>query len=262
VPAGWEHLCPDGWTLSDVQRAGIAGVASGRDVLVVAATGSGKSLIFLLPAIARWAEAIKLGEALPPVALLVVPYIGLAESQLASTERLVHSLCEAGRLPRRPRALFVRRTLPGTDDDYTAQPCSNTPATGTVAIGGGCQPDWAPRCLPCKVCVGCRDSLNDVQKRSLKAYMFDGRICVWNCRVSAPPGSDDMCAACKRSCKAAEPLTWCRQCSLRKTLVAELQAHDRGDVAERSAIVQTRMTRVSALPSVWRLGQSAGCHRR
>jgi len=164
VPVGWEHLCPEGWTLSDIQRAGIAAVASGRDVLTVAATGSGKSLIFLLPAIARWAEAIELDKALPPVALLVVPYIGLAESQLASTERLLHCLCEAGRLRRRPRALFVRRTLPGTDDD-AVQPSSSTPAPGPVAIGGGCRPDrapkWVPQCFPCEMCDGCREDAND-----------------------------------------------------------------------------------------------------
>jgi len=74
--------------------------------------------------------------------------------------------------------------------------------------------------------------------------------------VSAPPGSDDLCAACKRSHKKREPLTWCSNCSLRKTLVAELQAHGRGDVAEGSA-VQTRTTRVSALPSTSARPQAA-----
>lgn len=62
------------------QRDGFNALETGADVLVIAATGSGKSLVFQLPAIRGWVYDVAAGVLLPMVACVVVLFIALGES--------------------------------------------------------------------------------------------------------------------------------------------------------------------------------------
>jgi superfamily II DNA helicase RecQ len=107
--------------LRETQAETLGAVASGDDVLIIDKTGVGKSVAFQLPAVARWKAERNAENALPAVALLVVPFISLCEHQEAGMVAYMQMLYELGRLPRHGRALYVRRSHEGEDADAAAR---------------------------------------------------------------------------------------------------------------------------------------------
>ena len=95
------------------QVAALETIARGADLLYVDRTGGGKSLAFQLPAALAWRAAVLAGVALPPILLLVVPYISLGEHQRAAFEAFLARMFAAGQLPRRGHVCFVRRAAHG-----------------------------------------------------------------------------------------------------------------------------------------------------
>ena len=94
------------------QVAALETIARGADLLYVDRTGGGKSLAFQLPAALAWRAAVLAGVALPPILLLVVPYISLGEHQRAAFEAFLARMFAAGQLPRRGHVCFVRKRGP------------------------------------------------------------------------------------------------------------------------------------------------------
>ena len=85
------------------QVAALETIARGADLLYVDRTGGGKSLAFQLPAALAWRAAVLAGVALPPILLLVVPYISLGEHQRAAFEAFLARMF-AAEPPRRALA--------------------------------------------------------------------------------------------------------------------------------------------------------------
>ena len=109
--SAWRRLYPSG-TLRPLQETALAIVETGQNLLLVARTGGGKSLVYLLAAAARWAAAVQAGAACPPIALVVVPLVALGENQEDSANRYLSDLHARGLLgPRTAKALFVFRNI-------------------------------------------------------------------------------------------------------------------------------------------------------
>ena len=105
MPAEWKALSPH--PLRRVQARGLAAMATGADVVVNAATGSGKGLLLVLPAAAAWHAAAP--GVVAPVDLVVVPYKALGVHHENTFNNLFEQLADEGRLRPGARALFVRR---------------------------------------------------------------------------------------------------------------------------------------------------------
>ena len=105
VPAEWKRLSPH--PLRWMQARALAAMATGADVVVNAATGSGKGLLLVLPAAAAW-HAAEPGV-VAPIDLVIVPYKALGMHLEKTFNALFKQLAEEGRLRPGARALFVRR---------------------------------------------------------------------------------------------------------------------------------------------------------
>ena len=80
-------------TLRPKQREALDVLIAGHDLLYIDRTGGGKSLVFQLPAAAMWLAAVKGGVALPPITLVVVPFISLGEYQASAMMRFLRPVC-------------------------------------------------------------------------------------------------------------------------------------------------------------------------
>jgi len=110
------------------QVAALETIARGADLLYVDRTGGGKSLAFQLPAALAWRAAVLAGVALPPILLLVVPYIVVHVRRGPATAARPRLL----RAPRGPRG---GRTHPRGARGLVAS---------AIRVGGG----WATRRPP------------------------------------------------------------------------------------------------------------------
>jgi len=192
-----------------------------QDVLCVAATGSGKSLIVQVAAAAHFREASPNdGEALPPVALVVVPFKGLAEHQYASMCAYMRGVFKAGLLPREARVLYVDRSAPGDALEPDAGDVATAPSASVADVGDVAEP--APRALrvpgqlPCEFCVGCTRQLPPNLLANLPEVA--GTRCCWSCRVSAPYDRDRWCKWCRTRGKG----NGCNGCEERKRSLESL----------------------------------------
>eukprot|EP00306_Pavlova_sp_CCMP459_P023438 CAMPEP_0185545034 /NCGR_PEP_ID=MMETSP1381-20130426/4484_1 /TAXON_ID=298111 /ORGANISM="Pavlova sp., Strain CCMP459" /LENGTH=175 /DNA_ID=CAMNT_0028157309 /DNA_START=1 /DNA_END=529 /DNA_ORIENTATION=+ len=102
----WCRSYPFG-TRRMLQETPQAIVQTGKNLLLVARTGGGKSLMYLLAAAAPWAAAMQAGTAHPPIALVVVPLVALGDNQEDSANRYLSDLHARGLIPRTAKALFV-----------------------------------------------------------------------------------------------------------------------------------------------------------
>ena len=208
VPAAWLELVAP-MKPRPKQLEALAAHASGSDVVLVDRTGGGKSLVFQLPAVGRWREDVRAGVAMPRLALLVVPFIALGEHQATTMNALLRRLWAAGKLPRKGRALFVRRGGGGAGDAaMQLEPTRTDASEGAAAAasaaavksplsptaGEGAELRW-PTALPCGVCDGCREALPPNQLGRLE--LIGGRRCCWCCKVAAPAARDDWCDWCQ-----------------------------------------------------------------
>ena len=91
-----------------MQARAFAEMAGGGDLVVNAATGSGKGLLLALPAAAVW-HAAEPGT-LVLVDLVIVPYKALGIHLEKTFNALFRNLANEGRMRPGARALFVRRS--------------------------------------------------------------------------------------------------------------------------------------------------------
>ena len=112
VPAEWKRLSPH--PLRWMQARALAAMATGADVVVNAATGSGKGLLLVLPAAAAW-HAAEPGV-VAPIDLVIVPYKALGMHLEKTFNALFKQLDEEGRLRPGARALFVRHGQHGSPE--------------------------------------------------------------------------------------------------------------------------------------------------
>ena len=87
----------------------MAALARGSDVLTCLPTGSGKSLNFFVPAVARWLEGVVAGDVLPPLAVVVVPWRALCFDQEREANAFLLELFEKKLTPILGSAVFVDR---------------------------------------------------------------------------------------------------------------------------------------------------------
>ena len=91
MPAEWRRLVQR--PLREMQARALARMAAGDDLVVNAATGSGKGLLLALPALAAWAAATP-GEP-APVELAIVPFAALISSErVFLSMRLTGTCCQ------------------------------------------------------------------------------------------------------------------------------------------------------------------------
>ena len=183
------------------QQAALESIADGADLLYVDRTGGGKSLTFQLPAALAWRTAVLAGETLPPILLLVVPYISLGEHQRAAFEAFLARMYAAGLLPRLGHVCFVRRAANGADGPTTAAVAvsplpglASATAADTAKSAGGLSAGSRPATLPCGACVGCRGELAPLHLSRLPKV--EGQPCCWSCRV-ATTDRDEWCDWCR-----------------------------------------------------------------
>ena len=110
VPEEWRRLAVR--PLRDMQARALTRMAAGADLVVNAATGSGKGLLPMLPALAAWAAASP-GE-LGPIELVIVPFAALGVHIEQSTNAVIAALVASRTLRPGARALFVRRSWRGS----------------------------------------------------------------------------------------------------------------------------------------------------
>ena len=203
VPAAWLKLSPHA-QLKPGQVDTLEAIASGGDLVSRQATGSGKSLTFMLPAVAGWQSGFAARQRcrdaqeraelpLPSLVLVLVPFVELMLDLQREADEYFAWLFETGRTPVRLRALAVIRSqaAPASAANLaTTLPCAAEPVAATAA------PDAAPvatagdppfrvalvAALPCGRCSKCTAGV-------------PGK-CWWCCRVEAP----------------GQPLEWCPWC--------------------------------------------------
>jgi superfamily II DNA/RNA helicase len=90
-----------------MQARVLAGMATGADLVVNAATGSGKGLLLSLPAASAW-HSTEPG-ALAPIDLVIVPYKALGMHHEKTFNALFQQLAKEGKMRPGACALFVRR---------------------------------------------------------------------------------------------------------------------------------------------------------
>ena len=137
VPEVWRALSP--YELRHGQVETLEALAKGCDVLSRQPTGSGKSLVAYLPAIAQWTAGARemcarggTSGLLPPVTLMVVPWRALGFDQEREANSYFRWLYETGRTSTCPQAFFVNRSRDSTR--------GATSGTGAAAASGHVPP--------------------------------------------------------------------------------------------------------------------------
>ena len=125
MPEEWRRLAVR--PLRDMQARALTRMAAGADLVVNAATGSGKGLLPMLPALAAWAAASQ-GE-LAPIELVVVPFAALGVHIEQSTNAVIAALVASGTLRPGARALFVRRSWRGESAEEPEVAAANAQQT-------------------------------------------------------------------------------------------------------------------------------------
>jgi hypothetical protein len=136
VPAEWRDLSP--LPLRAMQARAFATMATGADLVVNAATGSGKGLLLALPAAAAWAACAP--DAMAPVDLVIVPYKALGLHHEKVINELFQMLANEGKMRPGARALFVRRARRATSAEEVDEPTSTpteepTPKLNELTLG-------------------------------------------------------------------------------------------------------------------------------
>ena len=180
VPDEWLDLAP--YPLRDMQARAFVAMAGGGDLVVNAATGSGKGLLLALPAAAAW-HAAEPGV-LALVDVVIVPYKALGIHLEKTFNALFEKLAKEGKMRKGARALFVHRSQHA---DSAEEPEPEEPK----AMQAESAARDAPLCLPCGVCDMC------TQPRGFKdqARQRAGG-CIWTCRVAMPDSHDEWCTGC------------------------------------------------------------------
>ena len=222
VPAGWRALSEHHLNLGQEQT--LAALARGGNVLSRQPTGSGKSNMYLLPALSGWAAgaralgacadaAVRAKLPLPPICIVAVPFRELAVDASRQAQLLIDCLYEKRMLPtvevlgqRVPaRILHVRRgdgrsdnaRRDGDDDDESDGGDDSGGGGGGDKGGGGGGASATERrssaevattvvSFPCGRCSACLDG--------------SPQDCWWCCRVAWP----------------GEQLRWCNFCRSKK----------------------------------------------
>ena len=155
VPAAWLKLSPHA-QLKPGQVDTLEAIASGGDLVSRQATGSGKSLTFMLPAVAGWQSGFAARQRcrdaqeraelpLPSLVLVLVPFVELMLDLQREADEYFAWLFETGRTPVRLRALAVIRSqaAPASAANLaTTLPCAAEPVAATAA------PDASPVVSP------------------------------------------------------------------------------------------------------------------
>ena len=126
------------------QVAALETIARGADLLYVDRTGGGKSLAFQLPAALAWRAAVLAGVALPPILLLVVPYISLGEHQRAAFEAFLSRMF-AAEPPRRALAGLHHSDRPFHRSDARGSAFRRCPRRGPYEMEMQVAAELAPR---------------------------------------------------------------------------------------------------------------------
>lgn len=124
VPAEWRDLSP--FPLRAMQARAFAAMATGADLVVNAATGSGKGMLLALPAAAALHASAP--DVLAPVDIVIVPYKALGMHLEKVLNELFFVLGEEGRMRPGARALFVRRSRRADSAEEVDEPKKSTPA--------------------------------------------------------------------------------------------------------------------------------------
>ena len=156
VPAGWRALSEHHLNLGQEQT--LAALARGGNVLSRQPTGSGKSYMYLLPALSGWAAGARARSAcadaavraklpLPPICIVAVPFRELAVDASRQAQLLIDCLYEKKMLPtvevlgqRVPaRILHVRRGDGGRRDNarHDGGEDDESDGGGDSSVGGG-----------------------------------------------------------------------------------------------------------------------------
>lgn len=215
VPAEWRALSEH--ALNDGQESTLAALNDGGNVLSRQPTGSGKSYMYLLPALARWAAVARARAAcadvttrdklpLPPIVIVATPFRALCEDAERQALLFIEKLYADDLLPMvdvngactRARALFVDRGA-GRDGNVDAEehdeggkgdgasmpsPAPSSGGDTSAQPASVMTAELAAVALPCGRCDRCIAGLLDK--------------CWWCCRVAFPGTRPDArwCAYC------------------------------------------------------------------
>jgi hypothetical protein len=219
-------------------------VAAGEDLLLIDRTGGGKSTVFMVPAVALWKAAVVDGEELPAIALLVVPYIALGESQHAAMQRYLARLWRDRQLPRPGDSLFVRRDYAcGDDDDDSEAAVVACPAAPTDPAATAAPLARVPVELPCGRCAGCAEKLKP-QARG-RIALVGGKHCCWSCKVGFEDEAE-WCSWCR-----THPGNRCSGCEVRLAILAPAASDAAAPLARtrRESCVRLAATPLAAAAS-------------
>ena len=221
VPAEWQRLAP--FPLREMQARALAVMARGGDLVVNAATGSGKGTLLALPAAAAWHSAEP--GVLAPIDMVIVPYKALGIHLEKVFNTLFMQLAKAGMLRPGARALFVRRSqrADSAEEPEAEAEAKTEPQREEAAVVG----------IPCGRCDMCEhpDRFGTVTRQRCGG-------CIFSCRAAMPEGGrDNWCEGCWRDRR--QPPQAVSRCTLRGDLLRFAAAGAAG-TPQTSGLSRTR----------------------